>query len=130
MYNPQQLKELNVESTEIPLLSDDQSELQYNIKIDPSGPYVLLIEYVTPVNRTALAEDIEDSNVTYSFTPKGSVAVQFKSGDGRLQIAFVNLNDCPYTTPCRQVVVDDLSKVYIFRAQDPNNVITLNVSKS
>lgn len=125
---PQQLKELNVETTQIPLLSEDQSELQYNIKIDPSGPYVLLVEYVSPVNRTALEEDNENSNVTFGFTSKGSVALQFMSGDNPSQVAFVNLNDCPYTTPCRQVAVDDLSKVFIFRALDPNNVITLEVS--
>lgn len=129
MLNLQQLRDLNVESTQIPLLSDDQNELQYNIKIHPSGPYVLLVEYVTPVNGTVQAQDIEGSNQTYSFTPKGAVAVQFKSGDGPLQIAFVNLNDCPYTTPCRQVAVDDLSKVFIFNAQDANNAITLDVSK-
>ncbi|XP_026331928.1 laminin subunit alpha isoform X2 [Hyposmocoma kahamanoa] len=123
--DPQQLKELKVESTQIPILSDDQSELQYNIKIDPSGPYVLLVEYVSPVNRTAPEEDMESSNVTYAFTPKGSVTIQFKSGDNPSQIALVNLNDCPYPTPCRQVAVDDLSKAFAFAAQDPNNVITL-----
>lgn len=130
MYIPQQLKELNVESTQIPVLSDDQSELQYNMKINPSGPYVLLVEYVSPVNRTALDEDIESSNVTFAFTSKGSVTLQFMSGDNRSQIAFVNLNNCPYTTPCRQVAVDDLSKVFIFSVQDLDNVITLGVSKS
>lgn len=130
MYAPQQLNELKVESTQIPILSDDQSELQYNIKIDPSGQYVLLVEYVSPVNRTALSEDTQNSNVTFAFTSKGAVAVQFKSGDNPSQFAFVNLNDCPYTTPCRQVAVDDLSNVFIFATQDPNNVLTLEVSKS
>lgn len=89
---------------------------------------MLLVEYVSPVNRTAPDEDMENSNVTFAFTPKGSVTVQFKSGDNPSQIALFNLNDCPYPTPCRQVAVDDLSKAFAFIAQDPNNVITLEVN--
>lgn len=128
--HPQQLKELNAGSTDIPILSNEQNELEYNIKIDPSGPYVLLIEYVTPVNRTDLdaRQEFDASNSTNVFIPKGVVIVRFKSGDGPESNAIVTLNECPYTTPCRQAVFDDLANVYIFNVQDPNNVVYMEVS--
>lgn len=64
----------------------------------------------------------------YDLAPRGAVAIRFQSGDGPETIAFANLNDCPYTAPCRQVVVDDLSKISVFNVQEPNNVIYLDVS--
>lgn len=129
-YYPQQLKELNASPTDIPLLSNNQNELEFNIKIDPSGPYVLLIEYVTPVNRTDLdaSEEFGASNTTNVFVPKGVVVARFKSGDGPESNAIVTLNECPYTSPCRQAIVDDVAKIYVFNVQDPNNVIYLEVS--
>ncbi|XP_049885179.1 laminin subunit alpha [Pectinophora gossypiella] len=121
----EQLKELNAEVTDIPLLNADQSELQYNIKIDPSGPYILLVEYVTPINRSLDINEV-DSNWTTTYAPKGSVTLRFKSGDYPETVALVNLNECPYTSPCRQAVVDDLSKIFVFNVQAPNNVIYLD----
>lgn len=122
----QQLKELNVAPNSIPLLNEDQSELKYSLEIDHSGPYVLLIEYVTPVSRSAAPEDY--SNETTIFSPKWSVAVRFQSGDAPESIAIVNLNDCPYTAACRQVVVDDVAKIFVVNVESPENTVYLNVS--
>lgn len=102
------------------------------MKIDPAGPYVLVIEYVTPVNRSALQTieyDTEPSEEVYDSSPRATITVRFQSGDGPEYNAIANLNDCPYTAPCRQVIVDDISKIYTFNVHDPNNVIYLNVSK-
>lgn len=98
------------------------------MKIDPSGQYVMIIEYVTPINKTAVSISQSNSSEQYELSPRGVVTVRFRSGDGPELNALANLNDCPYTTPCRQVVIDDLSKIYLFNVQEPNNVVYLDVS--
>lgn len=99
------------------------------MKIDPPGAYVLIIEYVTPINRTVdSSNEIEVYNGSYSFVPRGPVTVRFQSGDEPETNAIVNLNDCPYTAACRQAVIDDLSKIQVFNVHDANNVVYLMVS--
>ncbi|XP_045509429.1 laminin subunit alpha [Colias croceus] len=117
--DPVQLKEYNAGPNDIPLINE--SELQYNLKIDPSGPYILLIEYVTPVNHAAGTNE-----ESYQFSPNSIIDLTFQSGDGEKNYASVNLNDCPFTTPCRQVILDELSKIYVFDIEDANNVVYLN----
>ncbi|XP_059055423.1 laminin subunit alpha [Achroia grisella] len=116
----QQLKELNVDPNTIPLLNNDQDELQYDIKIDPPGRYHILIEYVTPVSPGSTPEGRE------MFSPRNTATIRFQSGDGPESYAIVNLNNCPYTSPCRQVVVNDLSMISAFNVIAANNVIYLN----
>lgn len=115
--------------TDIPLLNIEQSDLQYNIKIDPAGPYVLVIEYVTPIitpDPNAVI-DVQVSNGTEN-SPKGIVTIRFQSGDAPETSAVINLNACPYTTPCRQVVTDEVAKIFVVNVMDPNNVVYLEVS--
>ncbi|KOB71560.1 putative laminin A chain [Operophtera brumata] len=125
--NPQQLNEIQAEANSIPILNVDQSELAYNIKIDPPGDYVLLIEYVTPVSTGVSISYDNSSSDGSDYMSKGVVVIRFQSGDASDESAVVNLNDCPFTTPCRQVVVDELAKVKVFSVQDANNVITFMV---
>lgn len=99
------------------------------MKIEPSGPYILVIEYVTPVNNTGSPGiDVTILNVTDDNSPKGIIAIRFQAGDGPETSAIVNLNDCPYTAPCRQVVADDLSKIITVNVMEPNNVMYLEVN--
>ncbi|KAG6444669.1 hypothetical protein O3G_MSEX003477, partial [Manduca sexta] len=121
--NPVQLSELQAEANSIPILSNEENILQYNLKIDPPGQYILLVEYVTPLNGSVESEDSENS--TISFLHKSPVTVRFQSGDQAETDAIVNLNECPYTAPCREVVVDDLSKIQYVTVTDPNNVVFL-----
>ncbi|XP_046976709.1 laminin subunit alpha [Vanessa cardui] len=128
--DPEQLKEYNAGPNDIPIINQsEQNELEYNMKIDPSGSYVLVIEYVTPINRTALEisqSSSDPSGGIYNLFPRGVVVIRFQSGDSSESFALANLNDCPYTAPCRQVVVDDLAKIFTFHVQDPNNVVYVN----
>ncbi|KAJ8736784.1 hypothetical protein PYW07_000055 [Mythimna separata] len=120
----EQLNELQASAESIPILTDD--EIQYNMKIDPPGAYIIIIEYVTPINRTVdSSNEIEAYNSSYSFVKRSPVTVRFQSGDQPETDAIVNLNDCPYTAPCRQAVVDDLSKIQVFNIHDANNIIYL-----
>ncbi|VVC86157.1 unnamed protein product [Leptidea sinapis] len=121
----EQLKEYDASTNEIPLLNGAQSELEYNMKIDPSGNYVLLIEYVTPTNNNSISILQNINNDSYNFIPKGIVSIKFISGDKAESIAMANLNDCPFTSPCRQVLLDSESKINVFSVEDPNNVIFL-----
>lgn len=127
----QQLRELTAGPREIPILNNDQSELQYNIKIDPPGPYIFLVEYVTPIDRSQPTTSLIDPNndvynQTIDMSNKGTVVVKFQTGQEILSL--LNLNDCPYTTPCRQVVVDEMSKIQVVNIREASNTIILEVS--
>ncbi|XP_045458049.1 laminin subunit alpha [Melitaea cinxia] len=128
--DPEQLREYNVGPQDIPIINQsEQNELQFNMKIDPNGPYVLVIEYVTPINITGLQISATSSNPSsgmYNLSSKGIIIIRFQSGDDSESFALANLNDCPYTSPCRQVVIDDLSRINSFHVQDPNNVIYID----
>lgn len=127
------MREYNAGPQDIPIINQsEQNELQFNMKIEPSGPYVLVIEYVTPINRTGLeinATSSSPSSGAYNLSSKGIIIIRFQSGDDSESFALANLNDCPYTSPCRQVVIDDLSRINTFHVQDANNVIYIDVSK-
>lgn len=101
-------------------MSGDGPELQYNLKIDAKGPYVLVLEYVTPTR-------LELRNLTGT-VPTG-LSVRHTSADNREAVATININNCRYTTPCRQVFVDDLSRVKVFHFDGENSDIYLRVSK-
>ncbi|CAB3226438.1 unnamed protein product [Arctia plantaginis] len=111
-----QLNELQAPAGSMPILSGDGPELQYNMKIDTRGPYVLVLEYVTPTR-------LELRNV--SGTVPTGLSVRYTSGDSREAVATININNCRYTTPCRQAFVDDLSRVKVFHFSDENNDIYL-----
>ncbi|KAI8431212.1 hypothetical protein MSG28_001250 [Choristoneura fumiferana] len=110
-----QLNELKASESSIPVL--DAQPLTYNMNIQPNGPYVLVIEYVTPIDRNAIMELIPPSDNT-------AINVHFKSGQ-RESRAKMNLNECLYTTPCRQVVVDDRARTFVADVVAKENVLTL-----
>ncbi|XP_048488928.1 laminin subunit alpha [Plutella xylostella] len=122
--NPLQLNELNASATDIPLMNDLQPELQYKMVIEQSGPYVLLVQYVTPVNATAQNEIA--TNATFEISAKGIVTVRFQSGEGSEEAGVINFNSCPYTAPCRQLVLDERANARLFRVTDTNNVVYLD----
>ncbi|CAG9136876.1 unnamed protein product [Plutella xylostella] len=122
--NPLQLNELNASATDIPLMNDLQPELQYKMVIEPSGPYVLLVQYVTPVNATAQNEIA--TNATFEISAKGIVTVRFQSGEGTEEAGVISFNSCPYTAPCRQLVLDERANARLFRVTDSNNVVYLD----
>lgn len=60
------------------MLNEDQSELAYNMKIAPPGPYVLILEYVTPVN-TDISVTYDNTTATDYSSPKGILKSIFNS---------------------------------------------------
>lgn len=122
----QHLSEINAAENTIPLLSNEQNLLEYNMKIDPPGRYVLVLEYVTPVTGDVAIH--YDNSTDVDASARGVVLVNFRSGDRNGINAIANLNDCPYTTPCRQVVVDPMAKIEFFVVHDANNFVLLRVS--
>ncbi|XP_037870167.2 laminin subunit alpha [Bombyx mori] len=121
--DPVQLSELKVEPNTIPIL---RTTLQYNMRIEKPGQYVLLVEYVTPAARN---QDLNTGNSTYSSVVKTPVTIKFQSGPDDQHLVetdgIINFNDCPYTAPCRQVMVDDYSRIQFVTVTDPNNVVFL-----
>lgn len=98
------LRKLNLTNVRIPIVSSEQPEIDYNITLKKPGKYVLLINYITPLDNTVT----HYLNVT---TPTLDTNVIESSADGHDQIV---LYKCGYTTMCRQVVVDQdgIIKVY------------------
>ncbi|XP_060809379.1 laminin subunit alpha [Amyelois transitella] len=117
----QQLKELDAEPNTIPLLSNDQNSLEYSMTIEPPGRYVLVVEYVTPVGN-----DMTASNESYAFSARNTLTVRFQSGSDPETYAIVKLNECPYTSPCRQVVVNDLTMIHVVEVTSKENTVHLD----
>jgi len=94
----------------LPVISEAQPELKMDIAIADRGPYVLLINYVTPSSvQTKAVIDIE---------------VDEKTNSGR-----AILYACHHTTLCRQAAVDATGKVAIFDVNRPVTRVTLKGGK-
>ena len=82
----------------IPLLNERQSEIHLDLTAQKPGRHVLLVNYITPVeNQRTSTVHVETS------TQKGR-------DKGKL-----TLYPCPYTTLCRQAVIDKHGRVGIFK---------------
>lgn len=74
-----------------------QPDITFNISVHKSGPYVIVINYVTPLN------DLH--------THELNVIAHLWNGtqNGNLKLYF-----CPYTTICRQAVINEQGGVAVY----------------
>ncbi|XP_034231739.1 laminin subunit alpha isoform X3 [Thrips palmi] len=79
------------------MLSSTQPELLLDITISEPGKHILVINYVTPPDVTS------STNVTLTIRNENS-----QSGRS-------SLPPCPYTTPCRQAIIDNQGRVSSFQ---------------
>ncbi|XP_050541070.1 laminin subunit alpha [Daktulosphaira vitifoliae] len=101
------LKQLEVLGLpKLPMISETQPELKLELPTNSPGPYVILVNYITP--STVQTKAIVD------------VEVNDKINSGK-----VILYACHHTTVCRQAAVDATGKVAIFNINDTNSKILL-----
>lgn len=92
------------------MLSSSQPEILLDMTISEPGKHILVINYITP-------PDVSYStNVTLTITSD-----QPESGQ-------TSLPPCPYTTPCRQAVIDNQGRVASFRLDKNYIKLSLKVS--
>lgn len=95
----------------MPLLNAAQPDVTFNVSVHKSGPYVIVINYVTPLNDLRT----HDANVIahlWNGTQNGNL----------------RLYSCPYTTLCRQAVINEQGGVAVYQINGSFIVIDLKVS--
>ncbi|XP_030765960.1 laminin subunit alpha [Sitophilus oryzae] len=97
----------------VPLLNSNQSEIYFNLTASKPGAYVLLVNYITPL------DDLRTHRV--------NVVAQTKYGP---QNGNVILYSCPYTSMCRQVVTNERDGVGIFEIDGNSMVVQLKSEDS
>lgn len=100
-----------MDESEIPLINNIQVELNFDVTLTRPGAYVLLVNYLTPV----------DENRTQELQVETSDQQNREKGH-------VILYACPYTMVCRQVVADREDRIAIFNFNSNNVRIALKVS--
>lgn len=104
----QQLDVLGV--PKLPVISETQPELKLDLKIDSYGPYVILINYMTPS----------------SIQMKAVIEIEV---DEKMNSGKAILYACHHTTLCRQATVDATGKVAIFNLNKLVTKVTLKGGK-
>lgn len=104
----QQLDVLGV--SKIPVISEAQPTLRLELPVNNYGPYVILINYVTPS----------------SIQTKAEIEIEV---DEKMDFAKTILYACHHTTLCRQVTVDASGKVAIFDVNKPITKVILKGGK-
>lgn len=94
----------------IPVISESQPEIKLDLGIMKPGPYVILINYMTPT----------------SIQTKAEIEIEV---DEKLNSGKVILYACHHTTLCRQAAVDATGKVAIFDIAKPITKIILKGGK-
>lgn len=97
--------------TRVPLVNKEQPHITYNITVSKPGEYILVINYITPVNETdinSLETEIKTEGAAYN----GSVV----------------LYACPYTTVCRQALKNQKNGVGVYRTNGNWISVTFKVS--
>ena len=93
------------------MLSSTQPELLFDMTVSEPGKHILVINYITP-------PDVNHStNVTLTIPGE-----QSQSGQ-------TSLPPCPYTTPCRQAIIDNQGRVVSFRLDSNYIKLGLKVRK-
>ncbi|XP_066250557.1 laminin subunit alpha isoform X1 [Euwallacea similis] len=92
----------------VPLLNSNQFQLSFNVTVAKPGPYVILINYVTPL------DDLR--------THKVDVAVHAKNREKPGKVVFYS---CPFNPTCRQVVIDNAGGVGVFEVDE--NFLTVDL---
>lgn len=92
-----------MQEEEIPLINDDEGQLDLKLIISEPGDYVLLLEYVTPVQNGNMGG--------------GYITANVHSGSSKSH-SKIYLNPCTYTHPCRHVLLDDNKTVQLFSFED------------
>lgn len=106
------MNQINV-LTRVPLLNNEQPQITYNITVSKPGQYILVVNYITPVNETVtntLQSEINTDGAAYN----GSVV----------------LYACPYTTVCRQAFKNQENGVGIYRTNGNWISVTLKVKNA
>lgn len=98
-------------TNKIPLLNVKQPEITFNVTVQKPGRYVIVINYITPLN------DLRTHTINVD-----SIAQNGKSS-GRI-IFYA----CPYTIICRQAVMDKQSGVGVHLIDGNYISITLQVN--
>lgn len=94
----------------LPVISESQPELKVQLSVDKPGPYVLLVNYMTPSSVQTKAEV--------------GIELDQKSNSGK-----VILYACHHTTLCRQAAVDASGKVAIFDIKNLETDVLLRGGK-
>lgn len=84
----------------IPLLSEDQQQLNYMIDVKKQGKYVLVVDYITGENFTDVA------------------IVQVNQRNEPYQDGVITVYPCLYTMVCRQPVIDREAREKVFFIND------------
>lgn len=104
----QQLDVLGV--PKLPVISETQPELKLDLTVNSYGPYVILINYMTPS----------------SIQMKAVIEIEV---DEKMNSGKAILYACHHTTLCRQATVDATGKVAIFNINKPITRVTLKGGK-
>ncbi|KAJ8973563.1 hypothetical protein NQ317_009587 [Molorchus minor] len=92
----------------VPLLNPVQPQITFTISVRKPGPYVIVINYVTPLT------DLRTHDV--------DVYVHLKNGN---ETGNVKLYSCPYTIACRQAVTNEQGGVAVYLVNDSSINIDL-----
>jgi len=94
----------------LPVISEAQPELELNLSIVNPGPYVILINYMTPS----------------SIQTKAVIEIEV---DEKMNSGKAILYACHHTTLCRQAAVDAIGKVALFDINKPVTKVILKGGK-
>lgn len=95
----------------MPLLNEYQQEMTLNLTVTKPGRYVLLVTYATPE---------EDDDRSQQLSVHSSSKHDHHDG-------LVTMPSCPYTTLCRQAVIDKHHRIKTFHFDDNYITLTLKV---
>ena len=96
----------------IPVINVNQSTLNYKISITKPGPYIILINYITP----------EDDQRTHK--------VDVDIVTDTVRTSQVVLYSCVYNNYCRQVITSNNNSVSVFQVDGNDLEIKIRVSEN
>ncbi|KAL1517260.1 hypothetical protein ABEB36_001047 [Hypothenemus hampei] len=106
--NTEHLHSLDIYN-KVPLINSEQPKISFNLTVAKPGQYVILINYVTPL------DDLRTHKINLTVHSKG-----------RSENGSVILYSCPYKPTCRQVVLNEISGVGVFNVDGNSLEIDLS----
>lgn len=94
----------------IPILGKNHANLTYNMTVSKPGSYVIVIDYVTPID--------DDNSYTIDVTGTTKNGTLFGK---------VDFHNCHYRTFCRQIVTNHFGGIQVYNVADNDLSVQLLV---
>lgn len=126
LQDKEHLQSVGLKQRSIPLLHPNQEVIDYNITLSKPGEYVLLVDYLTPLDDLR-THTVSVNIIKSDYPEEDDEANKIATGDNGDKIV---LYKCPYVMVCRQAAITSDGVVAVYKVDENSLHVQLKGNNS